>query len=38
MISFVELSEFVIASFWKVDSDPIIDPPIQAEYLLCQSN
>lgn len=38
IISLGESSAFLIANCWKVDNDPIIDPPIHAEYLLCQSN
>lgn len=28
----------VMAKDWNVEREPSIDPPIQAEYLLCQSN
>ena len=33
----VLLSFCTIARFWNVLSDPIIEPPIHDEYLLCQS-
>lgn len=33
----VLLSLLAIAKFWKVDKEPIIDPPIHEEYRLCQS-
>ena len=33
----VLLSFWEMARFWKVLSDPIIEPPIHDEYLLCQS-
>ena len=33
----VLLSLLTMASCWKVDKEPIIEPPIQEEYLRCQS-
>lgn len=38
MISLADISEFLIANCWNVDSEPIIDPPTNDEYLRCQSN
>lgn len=39
MISWVGiLSLFWMASSWNVESEPIMEPPIQDEYFLCQSN